>query len=297
MDAKNSPKNVLVLGATGNQGNHVARLLLKKGHKVTALTRNPNNIHAQQLAKSGATVVQGNLTDRSSLENAMQGRDAVFAMTTPLEKGIEEEIKQGKTIVDAAKATQCYVVFSSVASANKNTGVPHFESKGTIEQYIIKSGIQCAIMAPVYFMENACTMMLQQLKEGVYSSPLTPHCRLAQLALDDLAAFALLLIENQDRFSGRRIEIASDIVTGIQAAASLSRAIGHTITYSQIPMETIRKKSSAMAAMYEFFEKMGFAVDTNSLRQEFPEIAWHTYDSWAKEQKWENILNLVGSRR
>lgn len=53
MDAKNSPKNVLVLGATGYQGNHVARLLLKKGHKVTALTRNPNNIHAQQLEKAG----------------------------------------------------------------------------------------------------------------------------------------------------------------------------------------------------------------------------------------------------
>jgi len=297
MDAKTTPLHVLVIGATGNQGNHVARLLLKKGHKVTAFTRNPNYIQAQQLAKIGSAIVKGNLTDRNSLEDAMQGMDAVFAMTTPLEKGIEEEIQQGKTIVDAAKATDCYVVFSSVASANKKTGVPHFESKGMIEQYISNSGLSCAIMAPVYFMENVCTMMLQQLKEGTYASPLSPNCRLAQLALDDLAAFALFLLENQDRFSGRRIEIASDIVTGIQAAAILSRAIGHAITYSQIPMEALRKKSGAMANMYDFFEKEGFSIDTNSLRQEFPEIHWHTYESWAKEQKWENILGLVSSRR
>jgi uncharacterized protein YbjT (DUF2867 family) len=40
---------VMVTGATGKQGGAVARLLLKKGHRVRALTRKPDSLAAQEL--------------------------------------------------------------------------------------------------------------------------------------------------------------------------------------------------------------------------------------------------------
>ena len=45
---------VVVTGSTGKQGGAVARGLLERGHKVRAVTRDPNSSHAKSLAHAGA---------------------------------------------------------------------------------------------------------------------------------------------------------------------------------------------------------------------------------------------------
>ena len=124
---------VLVIGATGNQGGHVARLLLHKGHSVAAFTRQVLSPAAQKLANLGARIVTGDLNDRASVERAAEGVDAIFAMGTPFEAGIEAEIMQGSMVAEAARARGKYLVYNSVASANLNTGIPHFDSKWEVE--------------------------------------------------------------------------------------------------------------------------------------------------------------------
>ena len=57
---------ILVTGATGQQGGAVARALLTKGQKVRVMTRTPAK--ASALAKAGAEVVKGNLTDALDLQ-------------------------------------------------------------------------------------------------------------------------------------------------------------------------------------------------------------------------------------
>jgi len=161
---KRSRMNVLVTGATGKQGSHVARLLLKNGHSVHAFTRKADSPAARELAKLGANIVTGDLSDHASVERGIEGVDAIFAMSTPFEAGMEEETKQGVTVADAAKAKSKYLVYTSVGSANKNTGIPHFDSKWRVEQHIAKIGAEAAIIAPVYFMENVIAFGKQQLK-------------------------------------------------------------------------------------------------------------------------------------
>ncbi|HEY3447585.1 MAG TPA: NmrA family NAD(P)-binding protein, partial [Myxococcales bacterium] len=146
---------VLVTGATGKQGGAVAHRLLERGHRVRALTRRLDSPAARALAEEGATLVQGTLDDRASLDRAIGGVDAVFSMTTPFEAGIEAEICQGKTTADAAKAAGAFLVFTSVGSADKKTGIPHVESKRAVEEHIARIGARAAILRPVYFMENA----------------------------------------------------------------------------------------------------------------------------------------------
>lgn len=69
--------------------------------------------------------------------------------------GVEGEIKDGKAFIDAAKEAGCaYIVFSSVEGAERNSGVPHFESKFLIEKYLEQTGISATILRPVAFMEN-----------------------------------------------------------------------------------------------------------------------------------------------
>ena len=94
---------ILVTGATGQQGGATARELLAAGHKVFAMTRNPDGEAARALAAAGATVVQGDLNDESSLRKALKGMWGVFAVPNTWEAGVEAEEEQGKRIARLAK--------------------------------------------------------------------------------------------------------------------------------------------------------------------------------------------------
>lgn len=82
-------KLILVTGATGQQGGAVATAQLTKGQKIRVMSRTPEK--AAALAKAGAEVVKGNLTNASDLQAALRGVHGVFAMSTPFEAGMEQE--------------------------------------------------------------------------------------------------------------------------------------------------------------------------------------------------------------
>jgi uncharacterized protein YbjT (DUF2867 family) len=182
----------------------LARLLIKKGHRVRGLTRNPDSPSAQGLQQLGAELVAGNFEDQASLERAATGMDAVFTMATPFEGGPEAETRQGNAVADAAKAAGVgHLVYSSVANADKNTGIPHFESKYKIEQHIETLGIPYTIIAPVYFMENLLApFALPQVKQGQLAIALPTKRELQQVALQDIVSFAALVLERRERFPG-----------------------------------------------------------------------------------------------
>src|SRR5260221_11421106 len=176
------PLDILVTGATGPQGGAAAGQLVKKGHRIRALTRNVASPAAQALAALGVELAQGNLEDRASVDGALAGMQAMFSVATPYERGPEAETRQSILAADAAAAAGAYLVYSSVANADRRTGVPHFDSKFAVEQHIRARGIEAAIVAPVYFMENAF-FGLAQWRQGGYGAPLAPTPRLIQVAV------------------------------------------------------------------------------------------------------------------
>ena len=141
---------VVVTGSTGKQGGAVARGLLKRGHKVRAVTRDPNSHQAKALSNAGATILTASLDDTTAIRKALEGATSLFAMTTPF-GGTDAEIRQGTAAADAARAAGVHLVFTSVGNANRHTGVPHFDSKYEIEKHIVNSGVRATILAPVAF--------------------------------------------------------------------------------------------------------------------------------------------------
>lgn len=67
---------VLVTGATGFTGGHLARGLAARGFRVRVLARDGER--ARDLATAGIEIVRGDLTDRASLEPAVQGVVTVY---------------------------------------------------------------------------------------------------------------------------------------------------------------------------------------------------------------------------
>ena len=68
---------IFITGGTGNIGQYVTLLLLKKGHKVKMLTRTPDRIPAF-LSMENLTVIGGTLSDYDIIEEALEGCDGVI---------------------------------------------------------------------------------------------------------------------------------------------------------------------------------------------------------------------------
>jgi putative NADH-flavin reductase len=67
---------ILIVGATGGTGRQLMTQALEQGHRVTAFARHPERIRATH---ERLTVAQGDVLDYASVENAVQGQDAVLS--------------------------------------------------------------------------------------------------------------------------------------------------------------------------------------------------------------------------
>ena len=282
---------VLVTGATGKQGGHLVRELLSRGHSVRALTRKPESPAAAALAARGVTIVPGDFEDQGSLERAARGVDTVFAMATPFEGGEKAETREGINIVRAASAVGVsHLVYSSVAGADRATGIPHFDSKFEVEKEIRRSGLPFTIVAPVFFMENfLADYMTAGLAQGSISMAVPATRRMQQIAVADIAQFTALVIERRESFLGKRIDIASDELTLATVAAAISEASGRHIEYTALPIDAVRQQNADLARMYEWFDRVGYDADIVGLRSLYPEVDWHRFSVWAREQDWSAI--------
>ena len=174
-DGQNMERLILVCGATGKQGGAVTRSLLERGIRVRALTRDPQKPEAQALTEQGAEVVQGDMEDRSALDQVLvEGVYGVFSVQNFWETGYDREVQQGKTVADAAKAAGVeHLVYSSVGSAHRQTGLSHFESKWEAENHVRELDLRYTILRPVFFMQN-WEMMRGMVLGGTLAQPLDP---------------------------------------------------------------------------------------------------------------------------
>lgn len=283
-----SKRSILVTGATGQQGGAVARALLSRGQRVKALTRKPDSDAARQLASAGAVVVAGDLADAASVVSAAKDVDTMFLMGNSYEAGLEEETRQGILAADAAKAAGIgHLIYSSVADADKQTGIPHFESKYQVEQHVRQLGIPYTISAPVAFMENAVApWSIDALRQGIHAFAMQPKRVVQLVALADIGAFVAALVERRERVFGKRFDFAGDELSGEEQAQTLSDAIGRPIQYQEIPIAVARQQSEDAALMFEWFDRVGYDVDIATLHREFPEVRWHGFADWARAFNW-----------
>lgn len=282
-DHHDSPEApVLVLGATGGQGGAVAAALITAGRRVRALVRNAQTPQGRRLAAAGAELVTGDFTDVDALTAAMRGAAAAFTLTTPFETGPSAELAQGHAIITAAVESRLpHLVFSSVAGAVEHTHIPHFESKAEVEQLIVGSGIAHTIVAPTYFYDNALGSSSDILL-GLLQLPLPADRTLQQLDRADLGSFVELILHNPTRFSGARIELASDQPTPLQMAQALSVALSRPVDYQQTPLSAVRSASADMGAMWDYLRGPGYHVDIAALQARYPDSTSTSFTDWAK---------------
>lgn len=277
-------KAILITGATGQQGGAIAGELVGSSFDLRALTRKPESPAARALADRGISVVQGDLNDDASLRKALAGVWGAYAVQNTWEAGVEGEEEQGKRFATLAKSAGVeHLVYSSVGSAHRKTGIPHFENKWRIEETIRGLGFPShVILRPVFFMENLVSPWF--LNGDRIVSALRPDTVLQMIAVRDIGKFGARAFTDAARLNRREIDIAGDALTLPAAAAALSRGLGRSIEYVPIPIEEVRKNSEDFALMLEWFERTGYDVDIPALEREFG-IPPTRFTDWAARQR------------
>ena len=279
---------ILVTGSTGNQGGAVARQLLARGHKVRAMTRKPESGSAKALAALGAEVVQADLDDLASMERALLGIWGAFAVQNTWEAGVEHEEEQGKRFAEISKDRGVlHFVYTSVASAHRTTGIPHFDNKRRIEESVRRMDFPSyVVLRPVFFMENWMSPWFKPgIDEGKLMIGLKPDTPLQMIAVEDIGRWGCLAFEQHAQLNGQAIDIAGDQLTMPAAADILSDVTGRPITFVQVPLSELRQFNEGYATMLEWCDRVGFNVDIPVLAAKSG-IQPLRFREWAARQSW-----------
>jgi uncharacterized protein YbjT (DUF2867 family) len=281
----NSDRTILVTGATGHQGGAVAGHLLQNGWRVRALTRDPSKPAAQALAAQGAQVVQGDMDQPESLAPLLEGVYGVYGVQNFWEVGYEREIAEGKGLVDAARAAGVqHFVYSSVGGAERQTGLPHFDSKWLIEEHLRASGLPGTVIRPVFFMDNLVGSR-EEIRQGTWSFGLPPEVPLQMIAVCDIGALVGLAFDHPGEWIGRAVELAGDELTGPQTCTKLSAALGREVRYNPLTISDIAKQNAEWAQMLQWFVDHGYEADIPALRKTYPPLK--RLEDWLKTVSWE----------
>ena len=207
-------ETIVVTGATGRQGGAVARHLLRDGWRVRAVTRKPESARAKALADAGAEVVKGDMGDRASMEGALRGAHGVYSVQNPMLSGLEQEVRQGTMVADAAKTVGVrHLVYGSAGTGEPGTGVGPWESKLAVEAHMRRLGLPATVLRPMAFMEL-------MTDKGYFPAASTWHVmpllmggtrRVGWLSVDDLGAIAARVFAAPDEYVGRELKLASDV--------------------------------------------------------------------------------------
>jgi uncharacterized protein YbjT (DUF2867 family) len=262
-------RTILITGVTGNQGGAVVQALQGKGFNLRGLTRKPDSDQAAVLARQGVDIVKGDLDDEATLRRALAGAWGVFGVQNTGEAGVEREEAQGKRLATLARAVGVeHYVYTSVGSADKQTGVPHFDNKWRIEETV--RGLRFpshVILRPVFFMENLTAPF--SLQGSTLAWALGQGTKLQMIAVDDIGWFGARAFIDAAALNRREIDLAGDVRTMPEAAEILTEALGRPITFAQTPIEEVRQYSKEMALMLEWFERVGYSADIAGLEREF----------------------------
>jgi uncharacterized protein YbjT (DUF2867 family) len=178
-------------------------------------------------------------------------------------------------------------VYSSVGSAHRSTGIPHFDNKWRVEETVRGLGFPSyTVLRPVFFMENWLSPWFKPgIDQGKLIVGLKPETVLQMIAVQDIGTYGRLAFERHQDLNGRAIDIAGDELTMPQTAAILSEITGREITFEPVPLEQVREFSEDFALMLEWFDAVGYDADIAALEAQYG-VRPTRLREWAKQQNW-----------
>lgn len=263
---------ILVTGATGQIGRFIIEELLKAGHSVRALTRDPD----RAALSDRVDVRQGDLTNIESLEEAFTGVDALHLITFGGDDGAD--LTNGAEIIALAERSEI-----------KRISVLSGWSPTSVEAALKKSPIASAVLQPVDFMGNAKDWIDEIRTTGTVST-LASYPTVAVHEADIAAVAACVLTEDgHDRHEYRLTGPAP--LTPAERTAIIGSAVNRELRPVQLTEDQERQRLASYGMGEEFVE-FGIELATNPpegasrVEDTVKRVTTHparTFEQWAQE--------------
>jgi uncharacterized protein YbjT (DUF2867 family) len=226
---------ILVVGATGNLGGAVTRMLLAQDHPVRILARSQSSY--RPLRDAGAQVVLGDLKQRDTLDAACQEAETVITTATSAARGGEDtvqtvDLEGNRHLIDAARVAGVkQFIFVSALGADPNSSIPFLQAKGQTEDSLRASGIPYTILAPNGYMEVMVAGVVGM--PAMMGQPVTivggGRRKHSFISAGDVAAFILAAISNPVAIDQKLLLGGPQPFSFRDAVAIYERVLGHQI--------------------------------------------------------------------
>mmetsp|Transcript_18877 Transcript_18877/g.21629 ORF Transcript_18877/g.21629 Transcript_18877/m.21629 type:complete len:348 (+) Transcript_18877:31-1074(+) len=285
IDASSSKESkiIAVLGARGLQGGALCDALNRHfptEFKIRAITRDKSKLNSGKYGE----VVEADLDDLASLQNAFKGAYGVFGLTNFWESfSAAKEKEQARNIAQACKnagvkhcvwSTLEYTVDTlkpmGVQPLQGDYTVPHFDAKFEANQFFSDLGVPTTYLYTCMYMENLinpATFLPKDHGNGLMLGNNMADEKLPLVCTKDIGIAAAMCFGDPDTKNTSQY-IASDVLTMSEIAAIYTEVVGKQINYVPFDDDTFRSMDFPGAAelsnMFQFMrENANFKLNRN----------------------------------
>jgi uncharacterized protein YbjT (DUF2867 family) len=242
----NMANTILVTGAAGRiggVGRTVTELLLKQGHAVRAMVRNEDE-RAQALRDMGAEVVVGSLLDLGSMHRAIAGCETMYFGMSVSDTYLEATVNAAA--VAKHHGVKAFINMSQMTvsqmSITETTASPQHKLHWLAEQALNWSGVPVVHVRPTVFLEGLFLIMTaDSVKKSNQIRLPFGEGKTSPIAAEDVARAVAALLVDPQRHIGKTYHLAGPQSENMYFyAQEYSKALGRTITYQDIPVESWR---------------------------------------------------------
>jgi NADH dehydrogenase len=226
---------ILVTGATGFVGGHIVHELRGRDLPVRCLVRDLRK--GAKAATWGCELVEGDVTDASSVRRAVSGCDTVVHLVA-IRQGREEEFQRimvggTRNLLAAAndEGVRRFVHMSALGTSEQTKDlVPYYRAKWQNEQAVSASGLPFVIFRPS-FVFGPDGGILPTFAKLAKLTPVTPivgsgRQRIQPIWADDVARYFAESVQRDD-VTGRLFELGGpDVVSWNEFWQRLKRVLG-----------------------------------------------------------------------
>lgn len=226
---------ILLTGATGLTGAHVAQALAEKNVPLRALVRDPAK--AQALADLGIELAQGDLADAASIRRALEGVDKAFLLMA----NVEEQLECEKRFIDCAKAAGVsHLVKLSAIEADASHSNLLKIYHGMSEDHLKASGLGYTILRGNVFMQYMLYFKPVIEATGAFYVP-RADAKMAMVDVRDIASAAAHVLTEDGHLGKTYTLTGPQVITFGDVAAAFSEAMGEDVGCVQIPEEAYKE--------------------------------------------------------
>jgi uncharacterized protein YbjT (DUF2867 family) len=233
---------ILITGASGLAGRAVLDEVRKTKAPFKAMYRNANDA---KKAASGVETVVADFADASSLKQALKGVDTAYLVCSP----IPELVQLESNFIDASRASgvRHIVLNSALGAGDYPKSFPSWHRQ--VEAKLKASGIAYTILRPGGFLQNITTYYAPTIRAQNAFYAAMDAAKVSLIDVRDVAGAAAKALNTPQAHVGKTYELSGPEALGCpQIADRISKVIGCTIQYVNLPEEALRKSMTDAGA-------------------------------------------------